>query len=95
MARIVILLGVVAAGILLWWLYTRPVAVTETNSGANPATTTETNKFRSSTPTPADDDISCIQVITPARNPKTGEVKEFPTPCDVPEGWETVDGSTQ
>ncbi|MBI2674742.1 MAG: hypothetical protein HYX22_03340 [Candidatus Yanofskybacteria bacterium] len=29
----------------------------------------------------------CIQVITPARNPQTGEVRDFPTPCDVPEGW--------
>ena|SRR3989344_3750704 len=29
----------------------------------------------------------CIQVITPARNPDTGEVREFPTPCDIPEGW--------
>ncbi|MBI4158361.1 MAG: hypothetical protein HY505_01970 [Candidatus Yanofskybacteria bacterium] len=29
----------------------------------------------------------CIQVITPARNPQTGEIREFPTPCDVPEGW--------
>ncbi|OGN13950.1 MAG: hypothetical protein A3J47_02240 [Candidatus Yanofskybacteria bacterium RIFCSPHIGHO2_02_FULL_43_22] len=33
-------------------------------------------------------DEVCIQVITPARNPETGEVKEFPTPCDVPKGWE-------
>ncbi len=32
----------------------------------------------------------CAQVITPARNLATGEIKEFPTPCDVPEGWETV-----
>lgn len=32
----------------------------------------------------------CIQVITPARNPQTGEVKNFPTPCDVPEGWEKI-----
>ncbi|HYE22421.1 MAG TPA: hypothetical protein VD998_02405 [Verrucomicrobiae bacterium] len=32
----------------------------------------------------------CIQVITPARNPFTGEIKEFPTPCDVPEGWERI-----
>lgn len=30
----------------------------------------------------------CIQVITPARDPRTGMVREFPTPCDVPEGWE-------
>lgn len=32
----------------------------------------------------------CIQIIAPAKNPKTGECKEFPTPCDVPEGWEKV-----
>lgn len=32
----------------------------------------------------------CIQVITPARNPETGEIREFPTPCDVPEGWEPI-----
>ena len=34
----------------------------------------------------------CAQVITEARNPETGEVKEFPTPCDVPEGWEVTSG---
>jgi len=32
----------------------------------------------------------CIQVITPAKNPTTGECKEFPTPCDVPTGWVKV-----
>ena len=32
----------------------------------------------------------CIQVVTPARNPSTKEIVEFPTPCDVPEGWEPV-----
>ncbi|MBI4445493.1 MAG: hypothetical protein HY645_06230 [Acidobacteria bacterium] len=32
----------------------------------------------------------CTQVITPARNPLTGECRDFPTPCDVPEGWQTV-----
>lgn len=32
----------------------------------------------------------CIQVITQARNPETGEVRDFPTPCDVPEGWEKI-----
>lgn len=31
--------------------------------------------------------VACIQVITPARNSQTGEVRDFPTPCDVPEGW--------
>ncbi len=32
----------------------------------------------------------CAQVITPARNPDTSEIREFPTPCDVPEGWEVI-----
>lgn len=30
----------------------------------------------------------CAQVITFARNPETGQCEAFPTPCDVPEGWE-------
>ncbi|MBI4153541.1 hypothetical protein HY503_00865 [Candidatus Woesebacteria bacterium] len=33
---------------------------------------------------------ACIQVITPAKNPATGECSEFPTPCDVPTGWVQV-----
>lgn len=37
--------------------------------------------------------VSCIQVITTARNPQTGEVKDFSTPCDVPKGWEEVESS--
>src|SRR6266542_3540996 len=31
--------------------------------------------------------FACIEMVTPARNPLTGECREFPTPCDVPEGW--------
>ncbi|MDP2630278.1 MAG: hypothetical protein Q8P56_02625 [Candidatus Uhrbacteria bacterium] len=34
--------------------------------------------------------LTCVQVIAPARNKTTGEVKEFPTPCDVPDGWEAL-----
>lgn len=34
---------------------------------------------------------ACIQVITPAKNPATGECKEFPTPCDLPVNWQRVD----
>lgn len=30
----------------------------------------------------------CAQVITFARNPQTGQCEAFPTPCDVPDGWE-------
>ncbi len=36
------------------------------------------------------DEAVCVQVITPARNPQTGIIQEFPTPCDVPEGWEVI-----
>ncbi len=30
----------------------------------------------------------CIQVIAEAKNPATGEIREFPTPCDIPVGWQ-------
>ncbi len=36
------------------------------------------------------DSVMCAQVITPAIDPTTKEIKEFPTPCDVPEGWEII-----
>lgn len=34
------------------------------------------------------DDLNCIQVITKARHKITGKIKEFPTPCDIPDDWE-------
>ena len=37
----------------------------------------------------------CIQVITPAKNVETGACKDFPTPCDVPEGWEVLPNEEQ
>ncbi len=37
------------------------------------------------------DDVQCAQVITPALDPDTGNIVEFPTPCDVPEGWLVVE----
>jgi len=42
--------------------------------------------FAFTTPT----DFFCVQVITPAKNPETGECREFSTPCAVPEGWEKL-----
>ncbi len=37
---------------------------------------------------PDDDAVEiCAQVITSAKNNETGEVRDFATPCDVPEGW--------
>ena len=32
----------------------------------------------------------CIYVLTYAQDPLSGEVIEFATPCDVPEGWVVV-----
>ena len=34
----------------------------------------------------------CILSIQEARNPITGEVRFFPTPCAVPLGWQQIDG---
>ncbi len=34
---------------------------------------------------------ACIQVIAWARHGQTGEIRRFPTPCDVPESWEEID----
>lgn len=42
-------------------------------------------------PESSESGVSCIQVIQSAKNPKTLECIEFPTPCDVPEGWEKVE----
>ena len=33
---------------------------------------------------------ACIQVITAAKDPLTGRCQQFPTPCDVPNGWQKV-----
>ncbi|MBI4599739.1 hypothetical protein HY732_02350 [Candidatus Uhrbacteria bacterium] len=34
--------------------------------------------------------LFCIQIIARARNKSTGEIKEFPTPCAIPAGWEKL-----
>jgi len=36
----------------------------------------------------------CAAVITSAINSITGECREFPSPCDVPEGWEVATNCT-
>ena len=36
-----------------------------------------------------DEATACIQVITWGLDPRTGAWREFPTPCDVPAGWES------
>ena len=34
--------------------------------------------------------VSCVEQMTQATNPTTGNVVIFPTPCDVPRGWSEV-----
>ena len=46
-----------------------------------------TSPKSSSLPTNSKKGQVCIQVITEACNPATGECREFGTPCDVPDGW--------
>ena len=36
----------------------------------------------------------CAQVITSAMNPVTGVCQDFPTPCDVPVGWQLCRASS-
>lgn len=42
------------------------------------------------TPIPTAPTLVCAQVITPAKNPLTGECVSFATPCEVKAGWEKV-----
>ncbi|MBY0538895.1 hypothetical protein K2P56_00480 [Patescibacteria group bacterium] len=49
-------------------------------------TTTKTEPLKK-----ADEGEFCAQVITPARNPETGDIQEFPTTCSVPDGWERIE----
>ncbi|MDD2934850.1 MAG: hypothetical protein PHX25_00020 [Candidatus Pacebacteria bacterium] len=34
---------------------------------------------------------NCVEVLTDARNPETGEIKEFPNLCDIPDGWDVLE----
>lgn len=49
-----------------------------------------TDQLMPDVPATSDGDVACIQVLTDAKDPATGEVRTFPTPCDVPEGWEVL-----
>jgi len=57
---------------------TYTLTYTATDSAGNSATKIRTVNVNAQ---------ECIQVITHAYNPATGEERDFPTPCDVLEGW--------
>ncbi len=71
-----------ALGVLvIYWVF---------HSGNKNATPSDSPSESGNVVMPSDDTEVCIQVVTSATNPDTGEVVDFPTPCDVPEGWEAV-----
>jgi hypothetical protein len=47
----------------------------------------KTLRLTSPAPITAGEGGLCAQVITPARNNASGEIRDFNTPCDVPSGW--------
>ncbi len=57
----------------------------------NSAETLPSNNKSTQAPEPTENgERLCVQIITPAKDPVTGRTEEFPTPCDVPEGWEII-----
>ena len=58
------------------------------DSGAKIIPTKKTNRNNSAKAT---DSSVCIQKTTYAKNPQTEECKQFPTPCNVPDGWNIVE----
>lgn len=76
---IVLLIGIIVA--FAYWIIP---------SFFTPKTATEEQARTDGDDRDGEEGVVCIQVITPARNPDTGDIREFSTPCDVPEGWETI-----
>lgn len=74
------ILIIIAVGVFAYWSITP--FFDEKNPAINQSPTTEDTEEGT--------DV-CAQVITPARNPETKNIVEFPTPCDVPEGWEVIE----
>jgi hypothetical protein len=71
----ILVLAIVGLGAYILW----PSLVTA------PVTTSQT-----ATTTNDQSGVVCAQVVTSARDPKSGTIKQFPTPCDVPDGWVVI-----
>ncbi|OQW92587.1 MAG: hypothetical protein BWK78_01260 [Thiotrichaceae bacterium IS1] len=69
-----------------WQTFSTPCAVPQ---GWQSSLVKPDSSVRADTsPTTTDTKEVCEQVITYGKNPKTEEWEEFPTPCEVPDGWE-------
>ncbi len=78
--NVLILVLIVAVVGLVWYSFGPQI---QKHLGAIPGVSSPTGV------TPKDQS-ACAQVVTSARNPKTGDIRQFPTPCDVPDGWEVI-----
>jgi hypothetical protein len=47
-------------------------------------------KSHSPNDTKIKEELLCAQIITSATNTTTGEIIDFPSPCDVPKNWTTI-----
>lgn len=85
---IIIGVGLVILALVVYYHYIiYPIQLFQSGKSPSPSPSPTISK-----PPRSDEGRFCIQVITPAKNPSTGDCREFPTPCDVPEGWEKVSG---
>ena len=85
---ILILLAIALAVAGVWYIYSEYFR--DNSSEQNMIVGGEKAPGNTNTETTRDDAKICAQVITTAKNQSTGETKDFPTPCDVPVGWEVV-----
>ena len=83
---VLVLIGIAVIAAGAYWLASSGTSLWPSNAQSNPAQTQDNTSTGATT-----DHQLCAQVITPARDPKTGTIKEFPTPCDVPKGWEVIE----
>ena len=85
--KILIVILLIVAGI--WYtMFASHFYPKSTNTPTTMPTTVQEN-IREAGRDPEDGTL-CVRVITPAFNPKTNEIREFPTPCDVPKGWDVI-----
>ncbi len=80
----------IAGGLFLGYLMARQAnAPTDTSTQTQDGFERKNLHLKSSKDSKAENQV-CIQVITHAVNPDTGENRFFANPCEVPAGWEIL-----
>ncbi|HHD78235.1 MAG TPA: DUF5011 domain-containing protein [Epsilonproteobacteria bacterium] len=77
--------------VLEGWVVGKPPLETnstnETNTTQSITAPEDVNETDTNETQETNNSVVCMQVITLAYDPQTNEERDFPTPCDVPEGW--------